>query len=211
MEELHPTLKIYNKQAASYDKMNSMMEYLFSKGRKIFSSLKGKILEVGVGTGENLKYYNSSSELTVFDWSNKMIHQAKSKVKRLGLENVKNFLIGDIQRLSHHFKPNSFDYVTSTCVFCSVPDPISGLKEITKVLNPNGKLVQIEHGISNFGLLNLFMKVIDPITSKMRGFHLTRDILSNLETAGFEIIHEWSIDPAGIIKVIVSKPKLFRN
>ena len=206
MEKIHPTLKLYDKQAASYDTMNSMMENLFSKGRTMFNILRGKILEVGVGTGENLKYYHSSAKLTVFDWSPQMILQTKMKVKRLGLRNVKNFVIGDIQRLSNYFEPNSFDYVTSTCVFCSVPYPIKGFKEISKALHPSGKLVQIEHGISNFRLLNLFMRAFDPITANVRGFHLTRNTLSNLETAGFEVIHEWSLDSAGIVKVIISKP-----
>jgi ubiquinone/menaquinone biosynthesis C-methylase UbiE len=207
MEKIHPTLKIYDRKAASYDKMNTIIENLFSKGRKIFNLLRGKILEVGVGTGENLKHYHSSAKLTVFDWSPQMIEQAKMKIKRLGLKNVKNFVIGDIQRLSNYFELNSFDYVTSTCVFCSVPDPIRGFKEITKVLHPSGKLVQIEHGISNY----LFMKAVDPITANMQGFHLTRNTLRNLERVGFEIIHEWSLDPLGIVKVIVSKPKLFKN
>ncbi|MHA2039368.1 MAG: class I SAM-dependent methyltransferase [Promethearchaeota archaeon] len=211
MEKIHPTLKKYDKQATSYDTMNVMMENLFSKGRPIFNLLRGKILEVGVGTGENLRYYHSSAKLTVFDWSPQMIQQAEKKMKRLKLKNVKNFVVGDIQRLSNYFKPNSFDFVTSTCVFCSVPDPIKGLKEITKVLNPSGKLVQIEHGISNLRLLNLFMRVFDPITANTRGFHLTRNILRNLKMAGFEVIHEWSLDPAGIVKVIISKPKFFKT
>ncbi len=211
MEKIHPTLRIYDRKANSYDKMNSMMEKLFSKGRKIFNLLRGNMLEVGVGTGENLKHYHSSAKLTIFDWSSQMIEQAKMKIQRLGLRNVKNFVIGDIQRLSKYFKLNSFDYVTSTCFFCSVPDPIRGFKKITKVLHPSDKLIQIEHGISNFRLLNLYMKVLDPITANMQGFHLTRNTLRNLEKVGFEIIHEWSLDPAGIVKVIISEPKLFKN
>jgi len=203
----HPTLKIYDRQARSYDAMNSLMENLFSKGRAIFNLLRGKILELGIGTGENLKYYHSSVNLTVFDWSPQMIKHAKMKAKRLKLRNVKEFVIGDIQRLSKYFSPNSFEFITSTCVFCSVPDPVKGLKEVAQVLHSSGKLVQIEHGISNFKILNLFMSAFDPITANMRGFHLTRNIKKNLERAGFKAIHEWSLDPAGIIKVIISKPK----
>lgn len=210
MEKIHPTLRLYDKQATSYDAMNAMMETIFSKGRKIFNLLRGKILEVGVGTGENLKHYHSSAKITVFDWSPQMIKQAKMKVKRLGLKNVENFITGDIQRLSKYFEPNSFDYITSTCVFCSVPHPVKGLRELVKVLHPSGKLVQIEHGISNFSLLNLFMRIFDPITASTRGFHLTRNTLKNLEIAGFEVIREWSLDPSGIVKVIISKPKSFK-
>ncbi len=207
MSDIDPILEIYDRQAPTYDIMNSLMERLFSKGRTIFSLLRGKILEVGVGTGENLKYYHPSANITVFDWSPQMIRQTKMKVKRLELHNIKNFVIGDIQKLNNYFEPNSFDFITSTCVFCSVPDPLKGLQEIAKVLKSSGKFVQIEHGISNSKLLNIFMRAFDPITANMRGFHLTRNTLNNLERAGFSVIHEWSLDPAGIIRVIISKPK----
>ncbi|MFX1593948.1 MAG: class I SAM-dependent methyltransferase [Promethearchaeota archaeon] len=208
MSEIDPILEIYDKQAPTYDIMNSLMESIFSKGRTIFSLLRGKILEIGVGTGENLKYYHPSANITAFDWSPQMIHQTKMKVKTLELHNVKNFIIGDIQKLDDYFETKSFDFVTSTCVFCSVPDPIKGLQEVSLVLKPSGRLVQIEHGISNFKLLNFLMKPLDPITATMRGFHLTRNTPQNLEKAGFKIIHEWSLDHAGIVRVIISKPKI---
>jgi len=57
MSKIHPVLKLYDKQADSYDVWNSMMERIFSKGRRIFARLKGEILEVGAGTGLNLPYY----------------------------------------------------------------------------------------------------------------------------------------------------------
>lgn len=211
MSEIDPILEIYEKQAPTYDIMNSLMERIFSKRRTIFSLLRGKILEIGVGTGENLKYYHPSANITAFDWSPQMIYQTKMKVKRLKLYNVKNFIIGDIQKLDNYFESNSFDFVTSTCVFCSVPDPIKGLQKVAKVMKRTGNLVQIEHGISNFKLLNIFMKYFDQITANTRGFHLTRNIIRNLERAGFEIIHEWSLDPAGIVKIVISKPNIFKN
>lgn len=211
MSEIDRILEIYEKQASTYDIMNSFMERVFSKGRTIFSLLRGKILEIGVGTGENLKFYHPSANITAFDWSPQMIYQTKMKVKRLKLDNVKNFVIGDIQKLNNYFETNSFDFITSTCVFCSVPDPIKGLQEVAKVMKRSGKLVQIEHGISNFRLLNLLMRAFDPITTNTRGFHLIRNQIGNLKTAGFEVIHEWSLDPTGIIKMIISKPKIFKN
>jgi ubiquinone/menaquinone biosynthesis C-methylase UbiE len=156
-----------------------------------------------------LKYYHPSANITAFDWSSQMMDQAAKKVRDLGLLNIKRFVVGDIQQLEKYFLPNSFDFIASTCVFCSVPDPIKGLQKVAKVFKRSGRLVQIEHGISNFKLLNIFMKGLDPITANMRVFHLTRNIQHNLERAGFKIIREWSLDAAGIIRVVISKPKLF--
>ncbi len=204
--EIHPVLRVYDKHADNYDRMTSMMEKLFSKQAKIFKLLKGSILELGVGTGNNLINYNNSANVTALDWSPQMVRNAKLKIKRLGLKNITDIIVGDIQQLNKYFNPGSFDYVVSRCVFCSVPDPVKGLKEVGKVLRPSGKLVQIEHGLSNFKLLNIIMKIFDPVTTKFQGAHIARNILKNLEISGFNTIYTRAIDPANIIKLIISKP-----
>lgn len=128
----------YNKQATTYDKKFFMMEPLISGIRKIFGFLRRKILEVGVGTGNNLQYYNSSVNLTALDFSAQMLKYSKLKIKRSDLNNIKKLIKGDIQQLSKYFKENSFDFVTSTFVFCSVANPIKGLKEVKECCGPMG-------------------------------------------------------------------------
>ena len=204
--EVHPILKIYDKRADKYDKMTYMLEKLFSKQAKIFRLLKGNILEIGVGTGNNLMNYNKSANVTALDWSPQMVRHAKLKVKRLGLDNIKDIIVGDIQQLNKYFKAETFDFVVSRCVFCSVPDPVKGLQQVAEVLHSSGKLVQIEHGLSNSRFINNIMKFFDPITAKLQGFHITRNILKNLEKSGFKVIYSWAIDPIEHIKVIISKP-----
>jgi len=201
----HPTLEVYNKIAKSYDKRNKMMELWISKARSIFSVIKGDILEIGAGTGNNLMHYNPEANIVAFDWSSEMVSQAQLKVKNFALNNIKEFVIGDIQRLTDYFDPNSFDYVISSCVFCSVPDPILGLKEVFKVLKPSGKLIQIEHGLSEIEFINALLIFLDPLTSKKFGFHLKRNHLENLESAGFKITHQRKLDPIGIFRLLVSK------
>lgn len=207
MSNIHPVLKLYDKQADSYDIWNSMMERIFSKGRKIFARLKGEILEVGAGTGINLPYYGLHAQVTVFDWSPRMLLQAKLRTRNSNLKFIKNFVIGDIQELTKHFSVASFDYITSTCVFCSVPDPVRGLKELAKVLKTSGRLVQIEHGISYFKPINLFLGLFDIITTKLLGFHLTRNTIIYLKKSGFKVLYEIPLDRFGIVRLIVSELK----
>jgi ubiquinone/menaquinone biosynthesis C-methylase UbiE len=206
--EPNPTLDVYNNLAKSYDKRNQMMEFVLSKGISIFSVIKGDVLEVGAGTGINLKYYNAEAKIIALDWSNEMVSQAQFKVKKYNLDNIKEIIVGDIQKLSDYFDPESFDYVTSSCVFCSVPNPISGLKEVSKVLKPSGKLIQIEHGLSTIKPINIWLRIFDPYTSKRLGFHINRNHIRNLENSGFEITHQHNIDPTGIFRLIISKKSL---
>jgi ubiquinone/menaquinone biosynthesis C-methylase UbiE len=134
-----------------------------------------------------------------------MVHLAKLKVKHLGLVNVEKIIVGDIQILSDYFDSNTFDFITSRCTFCSVPDPIKGLKEVAKVLRPTGKLIQIEHGLSDFKPVNMILRLFDPTTFKKFGVHVTRNHIANLRLAGFRLIHHWNIEPTGIFKVYISK------
>ncbi|MFO8017855.1 MAG: class I SAM-dependent methyltransferase [Promethearchaeia archaeon] len=197
--------EIYNKHAKYYDLENRVMEHIFSSERKLFRSLRGNILEVGVGTGLNLFHYDPSVNLTILDFSPEMLKSARSKIKKYNLNYVKEIREGDIEHLDNYFDKNSFDFVTSTCVFCSVPNPIKGLKKVKKVLRTEGFLVQIEHGLGYNELLNLLLKVLDPLTTNMRGFHLARDQISNLKSAGFKVVKSRNIDQAGIIKAMISR------
>ncbi len=198
-------MKIYDKRATVYEGQSLKREQLISDARKIFSLLRGNILEVGVGTGINLPYYNSSAKVTALDWSSQMVEQTRAKVRKYNLSHVKKIMRGYIMKLSQYFKPKSFNYVTSTCVFCSVPDPIIGLQEIAKILKPSGFLIQIEHGASDFRILNLFMTPVDRLTTKWRGYHITRNTLKYLEIVGFKTIYHCTLDPAKTIRLIVSK------
>ena len=205
-KQIDPTLRIYDSHASTYDKRTAMMETFFqSKVNKMFKILKGKILEVGVGTGNNLKNYNETSRVTALDWSPRMILYAKLKAKRLNLSNIDNFIVGDIQKLEDYFEQSYFDFVVSRCVFCSVPDPIKGLKQVAKVLKSSGKFIQVEHGISNFKPINLFLKAIDPIAYRVEGVHIKRDHIKNLDQAGFKLLKHTSLDPTSIFRLMISQ------
>ncbi len=201
-----PTLNVWDAQAIKYDRRNHLMEGFYGKWRKIYLQLKGRILEVGTGTGNNLPFYNPNSKVTASDWSPHMVEVARNKIKRIKLEYVEKVIVANIEHLSNYFEPHSFDYITSTCVFCSVPNPLKGLREIAKVIRPSGRLIQIEHGISNNQIINLGLKFMDPIISRVRGFHVTRNIAQNLMISGFKIDQVFPLDRFGIFHILISHP-----
>ncbi|MCB0652826.1 MAG: class I SAM-dependent methyltransferase [Saprospiraceae bacterium] len=131
--------KRYDRVARWYDLLDKPMEStLFSKWREaLVGHVAGKTLEVGVGTGKSIPYYPEDVNLTAIDFSKNMLETAKAKYGN-DLRNI-TFLEMDAQDMD--FEDDTFDTVVTSCVFCSVPDPVKGLKEIRRVLKPGGMLL----------------------------------------------------------------------
>jgi len=138
------TRKRYNRMAFLYDFMEAPIERLRLAAwrSRLRERITGsKALEVGVGTGKNLPYYPDGVNITAVDLSPRMLERARKKAARLDL-NV-DLQEMDVQRLN--FPENYFDMVFATFVFCSVPDPVAGLKELRRVCKPDGRLILLEH------------------------------------------------------------------
>lgn len=178
--------KKYDRFSKIYDLFESPMEMrAFSKYRKKALSLaKGKVLGIGVGTGKNLPYYPEGVEVIGIDFSRGMLEKAEKRKKELGLENVK-LLYMDAQNME--FDDNTFDTVVSTFVFCTVPDPIKGLKEAYRVLKPGGTAIFLEHMKSNSRLLNIPLYLMEPFIKTLLGTSMLRETQKNIEKAGFKI------------------------
>jgi len=178
--------KKYDRFSKIYDLFESPMEMrAFSKYRKKALSLaKGKVLEIGIGTGKNLPYYPEGVEVIGIDFSRGMLEKAEKRKKELGLENVK-LLYMDAQNME--FDDNTFDTVVSTFVFCTVPDPIKGLKEAYRVLKPGGTAIFLEHMKSNSRLLNIPLYLMEPFIKTLLGTSMLRETQKNIEKAGFKI------------------------
>jgi len=178
--------KKYDRFSKIYDLFESPMEMrAFSKYRKKALSLaKGKVLEIGIGTGKNLPYYPEGVEVIGIDFSRGMLEKAEKRKKELGLENVK-LLYMDAQNME--FDDNTFDTVVSTFVFCTVPDPIKGLKEAYRVLKPGGTAIFLEHMKSNSRLLNIPLYLMESFIKTLLGTSMLRETQKNIEKAGFKI------------------------
>ncbi|BEP29586.1 class I SAM-dependent methyltransferase [Helicovermis profundi] len=145
----------------------------------------GNVLEVGPGTGVNIKYYdmNSISKLSFVDL--KFNVDFINKIK----ENSKMFIFNNsVEDLP--FESNSFDTIIITLVFCSVENPLKGLSEIRRVLKENGKIYFIEHVQSDKDSLKPILNFMTPLWKKVaNGCHLNRDTLKTFKEADFEIVY----------------------
>ncbi|XP_061366336.1 uncharacterized protein LOC133309569 [Gastrolobium bilobum] len=161
---------------------------------QIFSNLKGKalkILEIGIGTGPNLSYYASDSDVKVvgIDPNPKMEKFARYSAASAGLP-LSNFdfiqAVGEAIPLSDA----SVDAVVGTLVLCSVKDVDMTLKEVRRVLRPGGLYVFVEHVAAKDGtFLKFVQRVLDPLQQTIAdGCHLSRETGNNISRAGFSSV-----------------------
>lgn len=155
----------------------------------LLTDVSGKALEVGIGTGANLHYYPGQiHSLTGVDFSKGMLRHAKEKVSKGHFPFPVELIEADIQALP--FSDDSFDTVVSTCVFCSVPDPLLGLKEIRRVCKPDGRILMLEHMRSENKLVGYFMDMLNPITVRLWGANINRETVKTVEYSGLKINSE---------------------
>ncbi|OIJ11620.1 SAM-dependent methyltransferase [Anaerobacillus arseniciselenatis] len=176
-------IKRYNRISRIYDRMDKMVKEAWRI--ELLKQVSGEVLEVGVGTGVNLAYYPKGVSLTGVDFSPRMLELARKKVDRNQFRFEVQLLEADIQELP--FQDHTFDYIVSTCVFCSVPDPVEGLKELKRVCKPSGKILMLEHMRSENPVLGFGMDLFNPISVSLWGANINRRTMKNIEASGLNV------------------------
>lgn len=193
----------YDRLAPFFDLFEAPMEGLFFKPwrARLWANATGHhILEVGVGTGKNFAYYPKDARITAIDFSPKMLkfaEQAKNK------NNIQvDLALMDVQSLL--YADNSFDTVVAAFVFCSVPLPIRGLKELYRVCKPGGQVLLLEHVISSKPFFARAMNTLNPIVVKLVGANINRNTVKNVKACAFSTVR---IDErcGDILKLIEAK------
>jgi ubiquinone/menaquinone biosynthesis C-methylase UbiE len=191
--------RLYNETAPSFNRREWLMEPLVFRRyrKKLVSQAKGRVLEVSIGTGRNLPFYNAGCEIIGVDISEKMLEEGRIFNLNLGIS--VNLLAMDAENLG--FKDGTFDTVTCTLSLCTVPNPIQALSEMKRVCKPDGKILLLEHVRSRNSFLAIIQDWLTPLSIRKIGCHLNRDALENAKKAGLEIDHVES-HLAGTIKII---------
>lgn len=140
-----------------------------------------RILDVGVGTGANFGLYPPDASITAIDRDPAMLGRARQRSRDLPHIDPREM---DVMRLE--FPDATFDAALSTLVFCEVPDPVAGLREILRVLKPGAPLAMLEHTRSGHRAIDALLSGISAFTAPLLGEHFDRDTASLARLAGFE-------------------------
>ena len=155
--------------------------------RRVVGGASGRVLEVGVGAGDNLGFYpEATGELFALDPSARLLARAR---RRVPSGRQVRFLEAGAEAIP--LDDASMDTVVMTWTACSIPEPAAALAEIRRVLKPAGRLLFVEHGRSHDAAVARWQDRLDPLWSRVAGgCHLTRDPIALLQHAGFEVVEQ---------------------
>jgi ubiquinone/menaquinone biosynthesis C-methylase UbiE len=154
----------------------------------LLKQVSGEVLEIGAGTGANIKLYSDRVTRLVLTEPDK--HMRKLLKKQAGKHRLENVSVTGGTAEQIEADDESFDFVVSSLVCCSVTDLNTCLSEIRRVLKPGGSLVFLEHvAAANGSSRRRWQNIINPVwTTFMGNCHLNRETEQAIVTEGFEIL-----------------------
>lgn len=196
------TSEKYDRFSRIYDLVELPVEKkLFAGLRKqALSYAQGRVLEVGIGTGKNIPHYPPDVEEVVgIDFSSGMLLRARDRAARSPVK--VSLMQMDVERLA--FEDEYFDTVVSAFVFCTVPHPLQGLREVYRVLKGEGRAVFLEHMKTDSALVNIPLYLMNVVSRTFTGTSMVRETQKNIETAGF---HLWEVQRFvyGIVRLMIA-------
>ena len=173
--------------AAVYDRMSAGAERagLADMRAQVLARAHGATLELGAGTGSNLKHYpDAVTELVLTEPSEHMARRLRDKVATSTRQAL--VVVAPAERLP--FEDAHFDTVVVTLVLCTVDDPAAALREAARVLRPDGQLLFLEHVRADEPGLARWQDRLEGVWGYMAaGCHPNRDTLAAIEAAGLAV------------------------
>jgi ubiquinone/menaquinone biosynthesis C-methylase UbiE len=152
---------------------------------RLLSRAKGRVLEIGIGSGLNLPFYAPAvNELFGLEPSTRLADMAQNAAVDVDLPVA--ILRGRAERIP--LEDHSIDTTVTTWTLCSIQDVARGLAEIRRVLKPRGEFLFVEHGLAPEAHISKWQRRLTPLwTPVSGGCRLDRPIARLIENAGFEI------------------------
>ena len=150
---------------------------------RITSQAEGRVLEIGVGAGANLPLYTDrATEVLGVEPHPRLLNMAAAKTGRVPARLIE----GSAESIP--LEDSSVDTIVTTWTLCTIPDIATALREMRRVLRPDGQLLFVEHGLSPDRGVRKWQDRLNPVWKKIAGgCHLNRPITDLIEVAGFRL------------------------
>lgn len=162
------------------------MGHVMKTRAQVVPRAAGRVLEIGMGTGLNLGFYDAQkvSAIVGVDPAAQMQDKARQRAMAIDIPvDMVALELGQIQAADA-----SFDSIVCTFTLCSIAEPLGALREMRRVLKPGGELLFSEHGRAPDARVRLWQERLTPFWKPLAGgCHLNRDIPALLQAGGFHI------------------------
>jgi ubiquinone/menaquinone biosynthesis C-methylase UbiE len=200
------TLSKYQRIAAIYDLIDLPFEYFRYRSIRpmLFLGLNGRLLDAGAGTGRNIAFYPSGSEVFAVDLSPAMLKRAGRR--RSDTNATVHLMEEDLTKLG--FTDNFFDAAVASFVFCTMPSGVrkAALRELARVVSPGGAVRLLEYAPATTSLKRVLARAWQPWAGWAFGAKLAQDIEPELYDAGLMVTSSRYITSS--IKLIETTPIL---
>lgn len=163
------------------------------------NTTRGRVLEVGVGTGLSLPGYKSTLEIVGIDLSPEMLEKARERVDELGLNNVSDILEMDASSLD--FPDAHFDTTVAMYVITVVPDPVKVMQELARVTKPGGQVILVNHFSQTEGVRGWVERRMAPF-AELLGWHPVFDLDRVMVCDDLDLVDQRSLRPLGIFTML---------
>jgi ubiquinone/menaquinone biosynthesis C-methylase UbiE len=155
--------------------------------KRALAAAGGRVLEIGVGSGLNLRFYPTGvRDIVGLEPAPRLAEMARHAAA--GLSIPATFIEGSAESIP--LDSHSVDTVVTTWTLCSIPDVATALREMRRVLKPDGQLLFVEHGEAPEERVQKWQHRLTPIWKRIGGgCHLDRPIRALVEGGGFAITH----------------------
>jgi phosphatidylethanolamine/phosphatidyl-N-methylethanolamine N-methyltransferase len=166
---------------------------------EIINRRKGRVLEVGVGTGLSLAMYGRHLEIVGIDLSPEMLDKARARVTAEGLDHVRGLHEMDAGALT--FPDGSFDIVVAMYVLTVVPDPEKVMRELARVCKPGGEVILVNHFSREEGVRGWVERRMAPFADKL-GWRPIFDHARVMVCDDLKLIQRRSLRPFGLFTMM---------
>jgi phosphatidylethanolamine/phosphatidyl-N-methylethanolamine N-methyltransferase len=174
-----------------------------AEGRKhsveIINKSRGRVLEVGVGTGLSLPAYGRHLEIVGIDLSPEMLEKARERIVEEGLTNISGLHMMDAAALE--FADASFDTVVAMYVMTVVPDPEKVMRELARVCRPGGEVIIVNHFSAEEGMRGWVERRMAPFAD-MLGWRPVFDVERVLVCEDLQLLEKRGLRPLGLFTMM---------
>ena len=193
----------YDRIAPVYDLLDAAYEWTWKRRLRaeIFARARGRLLDVGVGTGCNMPFYPHGSEAVGIDASRAMLDRARERARERGLQ----VALHEMNLLALDFPDASFDTVAVTFVLLCLPDELqtAALRELARVTRPDGQILLLDYHLSTRAIVRLRMKAMAPWLRWAFAARFDPQTERYLGAAGLEVVERRSfVGDAAIMLVL---------